>query len=284
MRPFTNAYPKPFLPLMGVPLIQLVFDQLRDAGVNRVMVNSHAHFDRANELLKNLDLKGLSVEVSDESKLLLGSAGGIRKALPFFRNQPFLIVNADTLSSFDLSALRLNAPLTLTLLENPNTGGKYREVLTEQERVKGIGDFTFGKKVFTGISVVEPRIFEHLPLNEPSDFLKQVLLPLIDQKSVGYCMAQGKWFDIGEPLQWKNAHFDAMKFLDIGGIPDFWMNRWMTLNTRASSLCWSAKGTSKIQEEIPGYYSEDLRITENEITLLDKNKVYQVTSANSFRV
>jgi NDP-sugar pyrophosphorylase family protein len=65
----------------------------------------------------------MSVRYSWEP-LILGSAGGPKRALPLIERDPFLIVNGDTLTDVDLRALwqehvRSGATVTMALVPNP---------------------------------------------------------------------------------------------------------------------------------------------------------------------
>src|SRR5688572_30552394 len=105
LRPFTERLPKPFLPLMGIPIIQFPIDRLVAAQVSTIAVNLHHLAERGRDELKKVESKQAKIEVSDESLELLGSAGGIRKALPILGNQAFYYVNSDVLSDLDLKLL-----------------------------------------------------------------------------------------------------------------------------------------------------------------------------------
>src|SRR5688500_7784184 len=89
LRPFTEIAPKHLLPVMGVPMAQFAVDLLARFGVSRIVCNVHHRADLAVPALKALEHgPGTSIEISDESQLLLGSAGGIRKALPLLGRDP----------------------------------------------------------------------------------------------------------------------------------------------------------------------------------------------------
>src|SRR4029079_1823649 len=95
MRPLTDSTPKPLVKVAGRPLIDHVLDRLADAGVERVVVNVH-HF--AEHLQRHLAKRQRpKIVISDERGLLLGTGGGVRKALPELGGAPFFHVNSDTI-------------------------------------------------------------------------------------------------------------------------------------------------------------------------------------------
>ena len=95
MRPLTNRVPKPLVKVRGKALIDHVIDRLAEAGVERVVINVHHHA----ALLKEHLAKRRDVElcISDESDRVLGSGGGIFKALPLFDGEAFFVHNADSI-------------------------------------------------------------------------------------------------------------------------------------------------------------------------------------------
>src|SRR4051794_34692208 len=82
LRPFTDLKAKALLPVLGIPVIQFQMDSLVHSGVSRLVVNVHHHAVSTQEGLQSLDRGASALQTSDESGLLLGSAGGIRNALP----------------------------------------------------------------------------------------------------------------------------------------------------------------------------------------------------------
>src|SRR4051812_48037749 len=99
LRPFTDRYSKPMLPLLGSPMAAFAYDAVRAAGVEKVVANVH-HLAAATEagLFALREPGGPRIEISDESSLLLGSAGGLRQAAPKLGG-PFFLVNGDVLCS-----------------------------------------------------------------------------------------------------------------------------------------------------------------------------------------
>ena len=95
MRPLTDTMPKPLVKVAGKPLIDHVLDRLADAGVEKAVVNVH-HF--AEQLIGHLAQRARPrIAISDERGLLLGTGGGVRKALPELGEGPFFHINSDTI-------------------------------------------------------------------------------------------------------------------------------------------------------------------------------------------
>ena len=95
MRAFNGQIPKPLVQVGGKPLIDYVLDRLADEGVERAVVNVHHLADQIERHLAHRARP--KIVISDERAELLGTAGGVIKALPELGQAPFFHVNCDTI-------------------------------------------------------------------------------------------------------------------------------------------------------------------------------------------
>src|ERR1700730_7878394 len=95
MRPLTNALPKPLVAVGGKPLINHVLDRLAAAGVETAVVNVHHFADQIEQHLQ--PRRAPKIVISDERAGVLGTGGGVVKALPLLGAGPFFHINSDTL-------------------------------------------------------------------------------------------------------------------------------------------------------------------------------------------
>src|SRR5450631_4613206 len=94
MRPLTDRMPKPLVPVAGRALLDHVLDKLGDAGVGEAIVNVHYLPDQIIEHVANRTRP--RVTISDERDEVLGTGGGVVKALPLLGHAPFFHINSDT--------------------------------------------------------------------------------------------------------------------------------------------------------------------------------------------
>ena len=94
MRPLTDNRSKAMVEVGGKPLIDHMLDRLAEAGVDRALVNVHAHADHLETHLKNRS-DGPEIIISDEREQLLETGGGVVKALPLLGDDPIFICNID---------------------------------------------------------------------------------------------------------------------------------------------------------------------------------------------
>ena len=94
MRPLTNDRPKPLIEVAGKALIDYGLDRLREAGVQKAVVNGHY---RAEQILQwSQQQAAPEVSFSDEQAEILDTGGGIAKALPLLGHKPFFVINSDS--------------------------------------------------------------------------------------------------------------------------------------------------------------------------------------------
>src|SRR3984957_18292013 len=95
MRPYNGHLPKPLVTVRGKSLIDYGLDRLAEAGIEQAVVNVHHLADALEQHLAKRHRP--HVIISDERTELLGTGGGIARALPKLGDAPFFLVNSDTL-------------------------------------------------------------------------------------------------------------------------------------------------------------------------------------------
>jgi CTP:molybdopterin cytidylyltransferase MocA len=93
LRPVTERWPKPILPIDGKPVIATLLRELEAAGVGRVTVVVGHLGDQIRRLLAGLDVRFA------EQQEPLGSADAVRRAVDAGAAAPFLVSPADTVYS-----------------------------------------------------------------------------------------------------------------------------------------------------------------------------------------
>ncbi|HYI43556.1 MAG TPA: nucleotidyltransferase family protein, partial [Sphingomicrobium sp.] len=208
MRPLTASRPKPLIEVAGKPLLDHVLEKLKEAGVQRAVVNVHYLADSVEAHLAARDF-GLDIAVSDERSLLLETGGGMVHAEPLIDSDPFLVVNSDN--------MWVDGPAdTLRLLASHWDDSKMDALLllvphARAQNHSGVGDFHLDRTgrlrrreksrvapfVYTGIQISSKRLLEGAP---QGPFSTNILWDRAIE--AGRCFGavhQGLWFDVGTP-------------------------------------------------------------------------------------
>ena len=101
LRPLSYVRAKAALPVAGEPLARRILRQLAACGVIDAVLNLHHRPETLTSAIGDGSDIGIRVRYSWESPVVLGSAGGPRRALPLLADPTFILVNGDTLTSAD---------------------------------------------------------------------------------------------------------------------------------------------------------------------------------------
>jgi MurNAc alpha-1-phosphate uridylyltransferase len=170
MRPLTNDIPKPLVKVRGRALIDYVIDRLVADGVKTIVVNIHYKGDRIREhVAKRKDAEFI---VSDETDTILDSGGGIFKALPHFKGEPFYHANADTVwvegashalprlrAMWDggrMDALMLLAPTVTTVCYD----GRGDFMMDPEGKLSRVPEGRISPFVWMSLEILHPRLFD----------------------------------------------------------------------------------------------------------------------------
>ena len=173
MRPLTDSRPKALVEVMGRPLIDHALDRLAAADVGLAIVNLHHFADQIEAHL--VSRKRPKVTFSDERKKLLGTGGGIAKALPEFEETPFFLLNSDSLwlegtasnlarlgRTFDagqMDTLLLLAPAAAIIGYDGNSD-YFMDAHSALRRQSGKEKAPF---IYAGAAILSPRLFAGAP-------------------------------------------------------------------------------------------------------------------------
>jgi MurNAc alpha-1-phosphate uridylyltransferase len=173
MRPLTDRLPKPLVPVGGKALLDHVLDRLAAAGIERAVVNVHYLADLIEHHLAGRN--GPQIVISDERQELLGTGGGVVKALAALGAEPFIHVNSDTLwidgvrpnlqrlaEAFDpaaMDALLLLAPVT----DSIGYSGRGDFTMASDGRLTRRPEREVAPFVYAGAALLRPELFRDAP-------------------------------------------------------------------------------------------------------------------------
>lgn len=239
LRPFTDRLPKALFPVLGIPCIEFALRNLVRSGVRNLVVNVHAHADQLESWLHSNTPPGVALAISDERRLLLGSAGGFRQALDLLPGERFFSMNADVIHFASLDGLsffheraRRDHDVWMTLVLNrgralEGVDGEYREILVNEATglVSGFGEKKRGVPFYSGTAVFEKSAFSNLQSGVPAEFVPDVLEPAIRLGKVAFCYAEDLWIDIGSPELWARAQEQLRQAVRSGIVPEDLLSR-----------------------------------------------------------
>jgi NDP-sugar pyrophosphorylase family protein len=211
--PLTARCAKPAVPLAGPALVERILRDLAGQGVRDAVLNLHYRPESVAAVVGDGSGCGLRVRYSLEPSIL-GSAGGPRRALPLIDDDPFLIVNGDTLAEVDLGRMlaahrRSGADVTLAVVPNP-APERYGGVVIDDEGA--VVDFTRPGEVldswhFVGIQVASRSVFAPLVDGVAVDSVNRVYRDRLRSApgTVRAFRGGGRFLDVGRPADYLAA-------------------------------------------------------------------------------
>ena len=107
VHPLTLNCPKPLLKIGDETLLSNTLKFLKLFGINQVIINVHYLREQIIDYIKKNKFN-LSINIVKEENKILDTGGGILNAIRYFSNEPFIIINPDTIwSSYYLEELKL---------------------------------------------------------------------------------------------------------------------------------------------------------------------------------
>ncbi len=214
LRPITDTIPKPLVPVVGIPNIVRTILHLEKLGIRQVVINVHHLGDALMETLGDGSAFGVDIEYSIE-EVLLGTGGGVKKALPLLGDDPFLVVNGDALFAPDFRQIvakhRERGGLATMILREDENAEAFGAVGLNQEgrvvRLVYAGDESLAVDhyMFTGCQVLHPDIGERLPDN--GCIVRQTYIPMMEQGLAVYGHVDRTcFFDLGTPQRLLTAN------------------------------------------------------------------------------
>ena len=211
MAPLTLERPKPLVPLNGKPLIDHVIERLVQGGVNFIVVNVHY---KADQLIAHLEErrardKRVEILISNETGAILDTGGGIAKALPEFKGEPFFTYNSDSVwvegmgsamarmrarwNSETMDALMLLAPCATSI----GYDGRGDFEMDPWGSLKRRAEMNLAPFVWTGLQILNPRLFDTAPKGRFS--INRLWDESIEKQRLFGVRLDGVWIHVGTP-------------------------------------------------------------------------------------
>ena len=209
--PLTADRTKPALPVLGKPLVGYVAEYLAQQGIEDVIVNLHHRPDSVRAALGDGSQFGVRLQYVHEP-VILGTSGALDNAREMIGTETFVVVNGKLITDIDLRAAiethrRTKALATLVLRKNVA-----RERFSAVETIDGFVTRFAGMPaaapesgsveldaplMFTGIQVMDSRIFDYIP---PGVFSHSTIdvFPKAIAKGERFAahVAEGMWFEL----------------------------------------------------------------------------------------
>ena len=225
--PLTEDRTKPAIPILGKPLVGYVAEYVARYGFDEVVVNLHHRPESVRAALGDGSQFGVKLHYVEEP-VILGTSGALDNTRDFFAHETFLSINGKLITDIDLHAAlethrKMEALATLVLL--PNTKRERFSVVEVSEgRVAGFGGMPDSSDpndprvggptplMFTGITVLEPRILEYIPRGVFSHSVTDVYPQAMAQgETIAAHIASGIWRELSTLKRYLDISVEMLK-------------------------------------------------------------------------
>ena len=221
--PLTQKIPKPLVPVLNKPVMDILLQKLKDYGVEKVIANTHY----LAEQIQNRYTKNSPVDIHFDyihEETLSGTAGGVKKCEFFFDDvEDFIVVSADGLHDADLDKIVKShkesgciATMAISAVDHAEVCHFGVVVPTKEHYVsefqeKPSIEEAKSNYINTGIYVFNKRIFDFIPKGEKYDFAKNVFPRLLEAgEKINTYRIYSYWSDIGTIEQYLQSNIDAL--------------------------------------------------------------------------
>jgi mannose-1-phosphate guanylyltransferase/phosphomannomutase len=237
LRPLTSNQPKPMLPLGNRPMMEHIIRHVHNHDFKDIVVTVQFLASQVRNYFGDGSDMGVDLTYATETTPL-GTAGSVKNAAEQL-DDTFLVISGDALTDVDLDELvafhRNRGAMVTVALKHMDNPLEFGIVITREDgRIERFLEKPHWGQVFsdtinTGIYVLEPEVFDHMP-DGPSDFAGDVFPKLLEMGAPLYgFVVDGYWEDVGNLDAYQKAHQDILDGrvrLDIGGFevrPGLWL-------------------------------------------------------------
>jgi len=188
MQPLTLKIPKPLLEIKNYTLLERAINLLISHGVQEISINVHYLPDQIKSFINRKKFK-VKITISNEENLLLDTGGGVLKGTQNFGDNPFFVINPDTvwskhylaeLKSLEVIYLKNNKPTLLLVNKKLSIDPSFKgDFNLNNEKISKDSENQF---IFTGLQIINRSVFT----NEKSEVfsLNKVWNKLIKDKNL----------------------------------------------------------------------------------------------------
>ena len=227
LRPLTCTIPKSLIPIVNKPVIERQIMLLKDAGVKEIVLAVSVMSEIVKKYFGDGDRLNVKIFYTNE-KYPMGTAGAIRLAFDYLKDDNFFMLNGDVIMDFDFSDF-LNShqkcggigTIASKIVGDPSRYGvlivdkKTHQLykFLEKEEYSPLEGKIIPMPINAGVYLLEPDIFSYIQPKKKVSIERDVFPRVANDNKLYHYPISGIWKDIGKPLDLLDANKELMNHI-----------------------------------------------------------------------
>ena len=232
LRPLTCTIPKTLMPVVNKPVIERQMQLLKKAGVKEIVLAVSVMANDLKNYFQDGERLGIKIHYTNE-KDPMGTAGAIKLAESFLKDDNFFMLNGDVILNFDFKEMLKNhenckatGTIASKIVKDPSRYGVLIDDKNSNQILKFLEKSEYqlpeGKQVpmpiNAGVYILEPSIFSYIEPNKRISIERDIFPNLAKERKLYHYPIDGVWKDIGKPEELLEGNVllmnDILKNLD----------------------------------------------------------------------
>lgn len=221
LEPLTTEVPKPMVPIANKPVMEHILLLLKKHGITDVASNLHYQPEKIQSYFGDGTAFGMNLHFHVEEELS-GDAGGVRSCRSFLESGTFIVLMGDLITDADLTEIvrqhKAKKALASIAIKKVPDVRHFGVVVTNEEgfitgfQEKPEPEDALSDHASTGIYILEPEVFKHIPETGQYGFGRQLFPDLVRQglPVLGITINEHYWSDVGTIAQYRQSNFDSI--------------------------------------------------------------------------
>ena len=220
LEPISHHLPKPLVPVLNTPVMGHILNLLSKHGVTDVVSNTHYLAEILESHFAEHPVAGMNLRFFREPELS-GDAGGVRAAREFLSGGTFIVTMGDLITNADITALvaehREKGAIATIAVKQVKDVSRFGVMKRDKDgfiqafQEKPAAGEAISNDISTGLYILEPDIFEHIPSSGVYGFGRQLFPSLVAKgHRVLGAELKGDWSDIGTLKDLFQTNLDAL--------------------------------------------------------------------------
>lgn len=211
LKPYTVSLPKPLVPIVEKPIIEIIIQQLVKSGFDRITLTINHMAEIIKAFCGDGSKWGVQIDYSHEEKPL--STMGPLKLIHDLPNN-FLVMNGDVLTDLDFGEfftkhINNGSLFTISSYERTHINDYGVLSVSEENILHGFLEKPVTKfEVSMGVYMLSKEILNYIPVNTAFGFDDLMHKLLKSNRKVNVVKHNGYWLDIGRPDDYEQAAID----------------------------------------------------------------------------